>query len=308
MATLNRNDKIWLWIIGLVSFAAFVMLLLFLSPGVYQLFLIFCEAQSTGPDKRPGIFCCRQPHTCCEDTGEKPSCEETKSGNEVTLNLGNNRQVNRLISAIEGLGNQHLVIKQQNPHSLKLEDSPQLGKLVSAIEGLSRQHLVIEQQKSHSLKLELENNPQVERLISAVETRIPQYPVTEQRLPSYLAEKTACGNARFDMSDFIRFDWMKSDLDDAAKTQIADFMERSGQVKKLRVFGFASPDGREGHNKGLAEDRANVVMEEIKNRYPACSYSDSKIKPIGENHPINGIANSRSAVIVACREQPGESK
>lgn len=289
----------------MVSFAAFVMLLLFLSPGVYQLFLIFCEAQSTGPDKRPGIFCCRQPHTCCEDAGDKPTCEETNSGNEVTLNLGNNDQVNRLISAVEGLSRQQLVIKWQEPLSIKLEDSPQVGKLINAIKGLSRQQIVIKQEIPQPLKLELQNNPQVERLIRAVENGSPQYPVTEQRLRSFLAEKTACGKARFEMSDTIRFDWRDSGLNKAAKGQVADFVERSRQVKKLWVFGFASPDGETRHNKELAKKRVQAVVDKIKTEHSYHGYISTN--PIGENHPINGIANSRSAVIAACWGEPGEA-
>lgn len=273
MASLNKRDTFWLWVVGLVSFAALVMLLLFLSPGVYQLYLIFCEAQSTNGDRKPGIFCCRQTLDCCEDTRQKPTCDETKPRDEVTFNLGNNPQVDRLIRAIEGLSHQQLVIKQQGPDSLKLE---------------------------------LENNPQVDQLIRAVETRSPQYPVTEQRLTSYLAEKTACDNAGLDMSDFILFGRTKFQLEGAAKGQVAEFMKRNRQIKKLWVFGFASPDGEDERNKGLAEVRAKAVRNEIKTGH---SYSgDIAVKPIGEDHPINGIANSRSVVIAACWATPGEAE
>lgn len=270
---MNKCDKIWLWVVGLVSFAALVMLLLFLSPGVYQVYLIFCEAQATNGDKKPGVFCCRQTRDCCEDTKQKPTCDETKPGDKVTFNPGNNPQVDRLIRAIEGLERQQLVIKQQEPDSLKLD---------------------------------LEDNPQVDRLIRAVEGRSPQYPVTEQRLTSYLAERSACGNARFDMSDFILFYRTKSELDKAAKGLVAEFMKRNGQIKKLWVFGFASPDGEDELNKGLAEVRVKAVRKEIQ---AGRSYSgDIAVKPIGEDHPINGIANSRSVVIAACRAAPGEAE
>ena len=308
MASLNKRDKIWLWVVGLASFAAFVMLLLFLIPGVYKLRLIFCEAQSTNGDKKPGISCCRQTRDSCEGTEQKPTCGETKPRDEITFNPGNNPQVDRLIRAIEGLERQQLVIKQQGPDSLKLnlEGNPQVERLINAVKELRSLPLAVEQQKPHSLKLELENNPQVDRLIRAVETRSPQYPVTEQRLTSYLAEKTACDNAGLDMSDFILFGRTKFQLEGAAKGQVAEFMKRNGQIKKLWVFGFASPDGEDGRNKGLAKVRAKAVRNEIKTGH---SYSgDIAVKPIGEDHPINGIANSRSVVIAACWATPGEAE
>lgn len=226
--------------------------------------------------------------------------------NEVTLNLGNNDQVDRLISAVKGLSHQQLVIKWQEPLPIKLKDSPQVGKLIKAIEGLSSQQIVIKQETPQPLKLELQNNPQVDRLIRAVETRSPQYPVTEQRLASYIAGKTACGKARFEMSDFIRFGWKKSKLDEAAKKQIAGFMERNRQARKLWVFGFTSPDGKEGHNKELAKKRVQAVVDKIKTEHSY--HGDISTNPIGENHPINGVADSRSVVIAACRGQPDETE
>lgn len=270
-ASLNKCDRIWLWVIALFSFTAFTMLSLLLSLGIYQLFFSCCEDRTARRDTKPCLFCCRQTRACCEDAREKPACDQTKPDDEVTLNLGNN---------------------------------PQVDRLVKAVEGLSRQQLVIEQQEPCSFTLKLEDSPQVERLISAVETRSPRYSVTEQRLPSFLAEKTACGNARFDMSDFIRFDWMKSDLSPAAEKQVANFMGRSGQVKKLLVFSFASPDGRTRRNKELAKERARAVVNKIRRSYSGCV----SIKPMGEDHPINGIANSRSVVIAACRTAPGEAE
>ena len=236
MASLNKRDRFWLWVVGLVSFAAFVMLLLFLSPGMYQLYLVFCEAQSTNGAKKPGIFCCRQTRDCCEDTEQKPTCDETKPRDEITFNPG--------------------------------------------------------------------NNPQVERLIRAVEARSPQYPVTEQRLPSYLAEKSACGNARFDMSDFILFGRTESEPDKDAKGQVVEFMGRNEQIKKLWLFSFTSPDGENNHNDQLALKRACAVRDEI----PESFQGSISLAPMGEDHPINGIANSRSVVIAACRAAPGEAE
>ena len=85
------------------------------------------------------------------------------------------------------------------------------------------------------------------------------------------------------------------------------------------VFGFASPDGEEGKNDLLSKNRARVVIDEMcrlrenGTSEPAIDcgektrYADTQVLYFGEWHPINGISNSRSAVIAACVRKTNES-
>ena len=114
---------------------------------------------------------------------------------------------------------------------------------------------------------------------------------------------------------------------------VADFSEKS--ATRWTVFGFASPDGEERENACLSRDRARVVIDEMCRLQengtldPAIDcgrpdpgtelddatahpnpqstvaskeerYADTQVLYFGERHPINGISNSRSAVIAAC--------
>ena len=112
---------------------------------------------------------------------------------------------------------------------------------------------------------------------------------------------------------------------------------------RWRVFGFASPDGEERENDCLSEVRAQLVIDEMCHlrgkglpepainggrpdpgtelddgnctSEPAIDcgekeeerYADTQVRFFGEWHPINGISNSRSAVIAACVRKTNES-
>ena len=91
---------------------------------------------------------------------------------------------------------------------------------------------------------------------------------------------------------------------------VDDFSEKS--PTRWTVFGFASPDGEEVENDSLSRDRAWVIIDEMCRLQEngtldpeiACDeeerYADTQVRYFGEWHPINGISNSRSAVIAAC--------
>ena len=92
---------------------------------------------------------------------------------------------------------------------------------------------------------------------------------------------------------------------------VKEFIDKS--ATRWTVFGFASPDGEEVENDSLSRVRAWVVIDEMCRLQengtldPAIDcgkkeerYADTQVRHFGEWHPINGISNSRSAVIAAC--------
>lgn len=88
---------------------------------------------------------------------------------------------------------------------------------------------------------------------------------------------------------------------------VAEFSKKS--PTRWTVFGFASPDGEEGKNDLLSKNRARIVIDEMcrlkENSNPEIDCGEKKYEArqvlhFGEWHPINGISNSRSAVIAAC--------
>ena len=145
--------------------------------------------------------------------------------------------------------------------------------------------------------------------------RIP--PVTESEVHSYVENSMECGTGRPGMSDFILFENDKSALRAQAYHKIDIFLEESKNSSKTTVFGFASPDGNRGENMELAGERAcmvaNVVCAVVNQDYGifehqakttgSCGCPEVRIiADRGEEHFINGIANSRSAVIATCSE------
>ena len=75
----------------------------------------------------------------------------------------------------------------------------------------------------------------------------------------------------------------------------------------LYVVGFASADGSEFYNDSLADDRSQFVIDYLQDREDSVG-SILQLDELGnvdlggENHPMQGIANSRSVWIVACNE------
>lgn len=177
--------------------------------------------------------------------------------------------------------------------------------------------------------------------------------IAERLLPQFIREQMTCEEGREPtISDFIRFandepyPWCPGCSSDAAsaigsgdgnarkealnkfyrkkirpKVQkiVADFSEKS--PTRWTVFGFASPDGEEGKNDTLSENRARLVIDEMcrlqenGTSEPAIDcgkkeeegYADMQVRHFGEWHPINGISNSRSAVIAACVKKTNAS-
>ena len=139
-----------------------------------------------------------------------------------------------------------------------------------------------------------------------------------------------CDGKRLTISDIIRFPIGESSLGDAAVDRMDNFRCRvGGQATDWRIFGFASGEGGKDMNRELSWQRACEVTKYICGKhgcepcdidcgkYPedkggeaavlqGCAVPDGNTKSdlsihfLGEEHFINGVADSRSAVIAAC--------
>ena len=66
---------------------------------------------------------------------------------------------------------------------------------------------------------------------------------------------------------------------------------------KLYVFGYASADGPRNYNQTLSEQRAAQVVRTLD---PRTRRRVARTFPMGEDHLVNGVAESRGARLVAC--------
>lgn len=97
-----------------------------------------------------------------------------------------------------------------------------------------------------------------------------------------------------------------------ALSSIVSQLNRSAP-DRLYVIGFASPDGNQGHNLSLALDRREFVISFLRNRGNIDDTSIYRLDELdhlsrqgetpklgGENHRMQGIANSRSVWVIRC--------
>lgn len=132
--------------------------------------------------------------------------------------------------------------------------------------------------------------------------------IPEELVRARINEEMACdGGGEARISGFIRFNRGSENLSDfdANSEEIKKFVKERGQATKWRVFGFASPDGEQEGNNALAYKRAVVVKNLLCDKLkPDCANGTKiEMKGFSEDHPINGIANSRSAIIAVCTKQ-----
>jgi len=135
------------------------------------------------------------------------------------------------------------------------------------------------------------------------------------------------------VSGLMRFGGGKHSLDEAAKDRIDKFVARlDKQTSKWGVFGFASEEGNAEQNRKLSWQRACEVKRYICKKR-GCSSCDAGCKTylkdkslkmeaehkctgasgdrktdfpiicLGEEHFINGVADSRSVAIAACGKE-----
>ena len=151
-------------------------------------------------------------------------------------------------------------------------------------------------------------------------------------LSAHIREQMACSEGELKMSGFIRFSNNNADVSDAAE-KIKEFVARiDKQASRWGAFGFASESGEKDRNLELSWQRACAVKQYICENnshlqcradcktYPGDNDKKEKAMPqcvgagadgnpkdefltcfLGEQHFINGVADSRSVVIAACK-------
>ncbi len=170
--------------------------------------------------------------------------------------------------------------------------------------------------KLEEISLKPEYNPWITTLIEALEEN-----VTENGVRQYISQNVECGeNQRVEVSKFILFDRNESDFDldeederknlskQRERQKVSDFAKDwKEKATRWTVFGFASADGEQTGNNNLSLKRSEEVKKllcmYLKNHNPNFD-CDSKetltARGLGEDQPINGVANSRSARIAVC--------
>ena len=163
------------------------------------------------------------------------------------------------------------------------------------------------------LSLKKENNLWISELTDALKEN-----VTENEARRFIDQKMKekCGeNQSIEVSKFIRFDLDKAELNpsrknekDKASTFVKAVQKRGGQLAEWTVFGFASADGEIEKNKDLSLERAGAVRSLLCEalKYDRKNGAKVAVEGLSEDHPINGVANSRSARIAVCLSEEAE--
>ena len=84
---------------------------------------------------------------------------------------------------------------------------------------------------------------------------------------------------------------------DSVKHAVQSLKLKTEDGAQLYVFGYASADGPGNHNRMLSTQRAAQVVREVvrqTGRQVVATF------PMGEDHLVNGVAESRGARLVAC--------
>ena len=170
-----------------------------------------------------------------------------------------------------------------------------------------------------NVKLSPEDNLWINQLINKMDDLTLIHPVTENKFYSHIQGEIQCETTPPLFSEFLLFKKGKSELDSQVKHKITSFRDKIKGFELAKVHGFASADGQSGHNQELASRRACVVAENLcpdkeNNDYDGIDCAEfieeegkdcngMKVQVLashGEDHFINGVANSRSAMIAAC--------
>ena len=153
---------------------------------------------------------------------------------------------------------------------------------------------------SQNIVLSKEDNPWIDELIQALEES-----VTENGVRQYISQQMNCDKDRLEISEFFRFGRNKAKLDPTEKQKVFTFVDEwkkkwVDQSAQCKVFGFASADGEQTGNNNLSSERVKEVKNLLGGKpNPLCDIiEDGEV--MGEDHPINGVANSRSARIAVC--------
>ena len=176
--------------------------------------------------------------------------------------------------------------------------------------------------------VDVDSPPWVGELLKAIHGAVEYYAIDRAILTEVKGHLKCNEDERLFISGIIRFPGGEYSLDDAAKDRMDSFATRvGGQAGKWGIFGFASVERGDEMNRKLSWQRACAVKKYIceKNSRSQCeagckTYPGNKEKAgsqcigasgnpakgfltcfLGEEHFINGVADSRSVVMAACK-------
>lgn len=124
---------------------------------------------------------------------------------------------------------------------------------------------------------------------------LPQYPVTEK--PAEPAPQTEV--ITLNDAGNVLFDFDKSDLKPAAKSQLDTLMDklRNADVVSIKVIGHTDSKGSDAYNQALSERRASSVAEYLLSQGLApnklTSEGRGESEPVADNNTDEGRAQNR---------------
>ncbi len=239
---------------------------------------------------------------------------------DMVVDREKNPWINELVAAL-----QQIQAKLNGPDgnvTLDPDRNPWINDLVEALREADRPG------RDVNVEVDLEKPAWADDLVAALHG-VVELRAIDPAIRVEVRKHMACGeNQRLTLSGVIRFPIGTSSLEGAAPDRIDNFLCRVGdRATGWRIFGFASGEGGKDMNQELSRQRACKVTQYIcrKHRCESCDIdcgkrpeggeaevahtcavpdgnpkSDLFIHPLGEEHFINGVADSRSAVIAAC--------
>ena len=246
------------------------------------------------------------------------------SAREVTVSPEKNPWVNELVDALRQIQAKVNGGSAVSNVVLNPKQNPWVNELISALREDNRsEHKV-------NVAVDLEKPAWVDDLIKAIHGALELHAI-DPAIRAEVKEHLKCPDKRLSVSDIIRFPIGEYSLDDPAETgKIDNFVMRiDKRASKWGVFGFASESGGKEGNRKLSWQRACEVTKYICGKHdcessgidcikypkgkdgkegvvhtcttPGNQKTEFLIRFLGEDHFINGVADSRSVVIVACK-------
>ena len=232
---------------------------------------------------------------------------KTLSESDVEIDPEKNQWIKEMIGALNN------VVKTLSEGDVEID--PEKNQWIKEMIGALNN--VVKTLSEVDVEIDPENNPWINEIINELHNVIEML-VTDTDLRTEIEEDMVCGNGeKLYVSDYIRFAGGASFIVDSERDKIKNFICHVGaHATKWSVFGYASEPGSRSSNLELSRERAckvtkhlcNILELDCKRNEPdkmknekKCGDKSVQIFEKGEAHFINGVANSRSAVIAACK-------
>ena len=243
---------------------------------------------------------------------------------DVVVDREKNPWINELVEALQQIQAKLNDDSAVSNVALNPKQNPWINDLVSALREADRPG------RDVNVAVDLEKPAWADDLVAALHG-VVELRAIDPAIRVEVRKHMDCNeNQRLTLSDVIRFPIGKSSLEGAAPDRIDNFLCRVGdRATGWRIFGFASGEGGKRVNQELSWQRACAVTNYIcgKHNCESCGIdcgkrpkgeggeaevahtcavpggnpkSDFSIHFPGEEHFINGVADSRSVVIAAC--------